>query len=237
MKVSIITSIYKGEQFIEHFLEQITRQTIFNKCELILINANSPEDEERHVEPFLKKFNNIKYFRLDVDPGLYAVWNLAIESSSAPYITNANLDDVKAPWCIEEQALELDFHPHIDLVYGATLETYKPLETFEKNSADKIFPCLDFSLKNLLQVNSPHSSPMWRRSIHDKYGHFDTNYKYCGDYEMWLRAATKGSEFKKINSNLSLYYRNDQGLSTKKDNINPALKEIEKIKNSYYNRT
>lgn len=231
MKVSIITSIYKGEQFIEHFLEQITRQTIFNKCELILINANSPEDEERHIEPFLEKFNNIKYFRLDVDPGLYAVWNLAIESSSAPYITNANLDDVKAPWCIEEQALELDFNPHIDLVYGATLETHKPLETFEKNSADKIFPCLDFSLENLLQVNSPHSSPMWRRSIHDKYGHFDTNYKYCGDYEMWVRAAKQKSLFKKIHSTLSLYYRNKDGLSTKESNLNQALEEIKNIKN------
>jgi len=45
-----------------------------------------------------------------------------------------------------------------------------------------------------------------------------------------VRAAKQKSLFKKINSTLSLYYRNKDGLSTKKSNLNPALKEIEKIK-------
>jgi hypothetical protein len=72
---------------------------------------------------------------------------------------------------------------------------------------------------------------MWRRTMHDKYGHFNSTYKYCGDYEMWVRAARQQSKFKKINSKLSLYYRNNDGLSTKESNLNSALKEIEKIKN------
>jgi len=234
MKAAIITSIYKGDKFINHFLEQITRQTIFNECELILINANSPDREFEIINGFLEDYPNIKYIKLEQDPGLYACWNLAIESSTAPYITNANLDDIKAPWCIEEQVLMLDNNNDIDMVYGETLETDTPLETFERNTALKIFPCLDHSLENLLKVNSPHSSPMWRRSIHQKFGHFNTDYKYCADYEFWLRAAHKGSTFKKINSKLSLYYRNPEGLSSKKENIDPALKEIEKIKKIYY---
>lgn len=231
MKASIITSVYKGERFINHFLNDITKQTIFNECELVIINAASPENEEQYINPFLQKYKNIKYFRLDTDPGIYAVWNLAIESSTAPYITNANLDDSKATWCIEEQAFVLDQHPHIDLVYGETLETFNELETFNRNSATQSFPCLDFSLENLVKVNSPHSSPMWRRTMHEKYGHFNADFKYCGDYEMWIRAAKQGSIFKKINSKLSLYYRNKNGLSTKKSNISAALKEIERIKN------
>ena len=42
-KISIITSVYDGDDYIESFLEDITRQTIFkDKCELIMVNANSP---------------------------------------------------------------------------------------------------------------------------------------------------------------------------------------------------
>jgi len=230
MKASIITSVYKGEKYINHFLNDITKQTIFNQCELIIINADSPENEEQYINPFLEKYKNIKYFRLEADPGIYAVWNLAIENSTAPYITNANLDDSKAHWCIEEQVFVLNQNPDVDLVYGETLETFKELETFNKNSATQIFPCLDFSLENLLKVNSPHSSPMWRRTMHDKYGHFDPAYKYCGDYEMWVRAAKQKSNFKKVNSKLSLYYRNKNGLSTKKSNLKAALEEIKKIR-------
>jgi glycosyltransferase involved in cell wall biosynthesis len=229
-KVSIITSIYKGEKYIAHFLDDITRQTIFNDCELVLLNANSPENEKKLIEPFLEKYDNIKYFELNVDPGIYAVWNLGVENSSAEYITNANVDDSKAPWCLEEQAFALDSNPEIDLVYGETLETITPLETFLQNTATQIFPCLEFSLENLLKVNSPHSSPMWRRRIHEKHGHFNPDFKYCGDYDMWVRAAKQDSVFKKINSQLSLYYRNPEGLSTKEENLEAALKEIERIK-------
>lgn len=230
MRASIITSVYKGERYINHFLNDITKQTIFNQCELVIINAASPENEEQYINPFLQKYKNIKYFRLNSDPGIYAVWNLAIENSTAPYITNANLDDSKAHWCIEEQSFVLDQNPDTYLVYGETLETFKELETFNKNSATQVFPCLDFSLENLLKVNSPHSSPMWRRAMHEKCGHFDTEYKYCGDYEMWVRAAKQGYLFKKINRQLSLYYRNKNGLSTKQENLQNALKEVQQIR-------
>ena len=56
MKASIITSVYKGEKYINHFLNDITKQTIFNQCELIIINADSPENEEQYINPFLEKY-------------------------------------------------------------------------------------------------------------------------------------------------------------------------------------
>ena len=41
--------MYDGDEFIEPFLEDITSQTIFDNCELILINANSPGNEEKII--------------------------------------------------------------------------------------------------------------------------------------------------------------------------------------------
>ena len=37
--VSIITSVFNGDEFIGGFLEDIVRQTIFHDCELIIIKV------------------------------------------------------------------------------------------------------------------------------------------------------------------------------------------------------
>jgi len=236
-KISLITSVYNGDEFIKPFLEDITKQTIFeDKCELILINANSPGNEEEVINEYLEKYpNNIIYKKLDTDPGIYSVWNIGVEMSTGEYLTNANLDDRKAPWSLEKHAKELYINDDVDLVYADMLITDKPNETWENNSANERkynFP--EFSFDNLKMVNMPHASPMWRKSIHRKYGLFEQKYKSAGDWELWLRAASKGSKFKKISSSpLGLYYFNPTGISTNPENFSWKRKEEEEIYETY----
>ena len=70
---------------------------------------------------------------------------------------------------------------------------------------------------NLLEFNSPHNAPMWRRSLHDELGLFDTNYKSAGDYEFWMRCQVAGKTFFKSNVPHVAYYVNPEGLSTRPD--------------------
>ena len=68
-KISIITSLYKGGAHIKGFLDDIVNQTIFKKeCELIIIDANSPDNEKDTILEYQKKYPNIVYCRLDDDP-------------------------------------------------------------------------------------------------------------------------------------------------------------------------
>ena len=66
-KISILTSVYDGDEYIRPFLEDITRQTIFeSKCELVIVNANSPGNEEEVIKEYVEKYpDNIKYKKLD----------------------------------------------------------------------------------------------------------------------------------------------------------------------------
>ena len=199
-KISIITSVYDGDEFIRPFLEDITRQTIFEeKCELVLINANSPGNEEEAIKEYLEKYpNNIIYEKLDEDPGIYGVWNKAIKMSSGEYITNANLDDRKAVNSLEVHAKELYQNKNVDLVYSDMMTTDEPNETWESNSSGgKKYNMAEFSFENLLMGNMPHAAPMWKKSVHDDHGYFDEEYKSAGDWEMWLRAASNNSQFMK----------------------------------------
>ena len=235
-KVSILTSVYNGDEFIRPFLEDITRQTIFkDKCELILINANSPGNEEEVIQEYMNKYpDNIIYKKLDEDPGIYAVWNMAAKMATGEYLTNANLDDRKAPGSIERHALELHLSTDIDLVYSNMLITHKANETFENNSSNgERYDFPDFSFENLLRGNMPHASPMWRKTVHEKYGYFEEKYRSAADWEMWLRCASQGSVFKKFNDVVGLYYFNPTGISTNPEHDGWKRKEEIEIFKKY----
>jgi len=235
-KISLITSVYDGDDYIEEFLKDITRQTIFkSNCEIILVNPKSPGNEKKVIDKYIKKYpDNIKYYELDEDPGIYGTWNYAIEMSTGEFITNANLDDRKAINSLEKHAKELVLNPDVDLVYADSLITDQPNETFENNSsAGRKYSFPEFSFENLKMVNAPHNNPMWRRDAHKKAGFFNDKYKSAGDWEMFLRMASRGSVFKKISGILGLYYFNPKGVSTNPENFEWKKEEEQEIYKTY----
>ncbi len=235
-KISIITSVYDGDKFIKNFMENITKQTIFEShCELIMIDANSPGSEETIIREYMERYpNNIRYEKLDKDPGIYAVWNRAIEMSTGEYITNANLDDIRREDCIELQAKAMFLNPEAGLVYNDNYQSHEPNTEFysDKVSTRYISPN-KVSLDLMLRGNAPHNSPMWRKDIHDKYGGFDEQYRSAGDWEMWLRGLSQGMKIKKIHLPLGVYYFNPEGISTSKENEGWKRQEEQTVYSKY----
>jgi glycosyltransferase involved in cell wall biosynthesis len=220
-RVSIITSVYDGDFFIDRFMKNIVQQTMFSECELILINANSPGNEEEYILPYLEKHSNIKYIKLNYDPGVYGVWNLGIFLAKAPYITNANLDDLRYTDCIQHCANYLDEHPDIALVYTDFVISTDPIHDVKQCQISKIFRHsdvyghLDESLtKNNIKNCLPGPQPMWRKNAHSKAGLFDDRFLYSGDWEMWCRMAKNGLKFRHFPILSGVYHYNPDGLST-----------------------
>lgn len=229
--VSIITSLYDGDAFIAGFMEDIVNQTIFDECELIIINANSPGHEDTIIQPYVATYPNIIYKKFSHDPGIYGVWNIAIRIARGHYITNANVDDRLRHDCYELHKNCLDNAPDIDLIYSDCYITNIPNETFEQNNTCQVLTRSPFSLEALKKCCLPNNHPMWRKSLHVKYGLFDESFKIAGDWEMWLRAATCGAQFAKLDMVLGLYFLNPRGLSS-----NPSGKwkaEMQKVLTLY----
>tara|TARA_Y100000034_G_scaffold132464_1_gene195501 strand:+ start:1115 stop:3094 length:1980 start_codon:yes stop_codon:yes gene_type:complete len=229
-KVSIITSVYDGDSYIRPFLEDITRQTIFDRCELILVNANSPGKEEDVIREYMKKHSNIIYKKLEKDPGIYGTWNEALKHVTGEYVTNANLDDRKALNSLEKHAMTLMTSPDVGLVYADSLVTDTPNETFENNSANgNRYNFEQFSKEAMLRGNQAHNNPMWRKELHERYGVFEEKYKSAGDWEFFLRCAFDNVKFQKLNDVLGLYYFNPKGVSTDPENFKWKQKEEREI--------
>lgn len=229
-RVTIITSLYNGDLFIEGFLHDIVQQTIFNQCELLIINANSPGNETPIIETYCKRYPNIRYIKLNHDPGLYGVWNLGIKMARADYVTNANVDDRLAYTCYEEHANCLDNHPEVNLVYSDHYASYVPNEDFyaARLHNNGVWYYREFSQQNNEAYCLGGNHPMWRLSMHDKAGLFNETFACAGDWEMWIRAGRSGSIFKKINKNLAVFFINRKGLSAQ-DRHKNEIARIEKM--------
>lgn len=243
-KTTILTSLFSCKPFIEGFMYDITRQTAFEDCELFLLYCDFNDDPEIDglVQEFKNKYKNIRYEKGEQFRGIgvYEAWNYMIQNSSSKYITNANVDDRLFSNCIEDHVSFLEENENIDLsyCYNAVSRIANESEEDFKKSMEfgghiSIWPCYAFSFESLLMSNSPHNHPVWRRSLHDKFGYFSTDYKSASDWEFWLRCAYGGSKMKRIEKLLGLYYLNPEGMSTKKENMDRNLKEVEEIRKKY----
>jgi len=224
--VSIITTFHEGKGFLNNFLENITNQTIFNDCELIIIDAGSCRGESELIKKYLKKFDNIVYKRLEEKEAITPCLNRALELSNGEYVTFAFIDDVKRNDCLEVLYNNMKDDTTIDLVYGDVYCTEVANEKFEENSSNSMlfdhsrFP---FSKENMIKC-LPGPMPLWRRNMHDKYGFFDSERcNYADDWEMWLRSVSNGSRFKKIDEVVGLYYSG--GRSSSDDNLEQKREE------------
>jgi glycosyltransferase involved in cell wall biosynthesis len=234
-KVSIITSVFDGDKFIGPFLKDITSQTYFSNCELVLVDCNSPGNERQVIESYAELHENIKYIKLQEDPGVYGAWNEAIRQSTGEFITNANLDDRRCTLHIEELVRTALAYKDCDLFYSPCLVTNEENETYNENSSQgQVYPTYEFTREGMVKC-LPGPMPLWKRDLHDKHGYFDESYKSAGDWEMWLRFVAGGSKFKLTPTVLGLYYHNPFGLSTSVDNKNNKLVEEKKVFRKYRN--
>jgi glycosyltransferase involved in cell wall biosynthesis len=231
--VTAIASLYRGGAYIEHFLENITTQTIFtDACELIIVDAASPDGEATIIERYIARHPNIRLLRLDRRIGIYEAWNLAIAEARGEYLTNTNVDDVRRHDSLELQAATLEALPGIDVVYQDVLYALSPNVSYELASRVGLKSRLPLvGHTTLLSSNPPHNAPMWRRRLHDELGCFNTAYSSAADLEFWFRCVSAGKTFFKLDDPHVVYYHNPEGASTRSDS--PGTREAREIGSAY----
>tara|TARA_R110000868_G_scaffold404502_1_gene682730 strand:+ start:196 stop:1836 length:1641 start_codon:yes stop_codon:yes gene_type:complete len=234
-KISIITSMYKAGEYIEHFMSEVTKQIIFNKCELIILDANSPDNEKIVIDKYLEKYDNIKYLRLSETLSVQETMNIGLDMATGEYLTLWNVDDTREYGALKILSHHLTTDPNVDLVYADCFQTYTKNERFDNNTSAGYWyehSRFEFSKKAMIKC-LPGPLPMWKRKMTDDNGKFDESLKFAGDWEMWLRCVSSGSRFKRINRTLGLYYMNPDGLSTSKSNQAEKFKEERSLFNKY----
>ena len=89
MKVDIISSAFNCDSFLEGFFIDITRQTFFDNCNLILVAPNPSEKLKKIYDLYRSRFSNISLIALESDPGISRCLNIG--QSLTQFILNVFL--------------------------------------------------------------------------------------------------------------------------------------------------
>jgi len=211
--VTLISSIFRGDEFLPGFLENCSRLQGYEDCEHFLIRAGSPGGEHGRLVEHVRQRPSAVYLNLAEDPGLYEVWNLGSRLATGRYLSNANIDDRRAPEHVAKLKAVLDGDPDVDVASTSLRVTKQRNLAWDDSEGCQIL----FSFTDDQQVtgealmtrayhNIPHCMPMWRRSLHSRVGSFDEKrYGATADKAFWLRAGSQGSIFHLSAQPLGLY--------------------------------
>ncbi len=91
MKVSVIVPVYNVEEYIEKCLESLVHQTLTD-LEIIVVNDGSPDNSEKIIKKYEKKYKNIKYL-VKENGGLSDARNFGLKYAKGEYIAFLDSDD------------------------------------------------------------------------------------------------------------------------------------------------
>ena len=230
-RVTIMTTFAEAEDYVEDWLQTVTNQTIFDEVDVIIYDAGSVGVESEIVLKYCSLFPNIKYIKNDKRIGSSKAFNIMINESPNEYIGMISIDDRPSPEYTEKLRKYLHFS-EVDLVYGDCIQSYEknaPIdESFYKSTNYYEHSLKDFSQQNMIK-SLPGPMPMFRKSMIEKNGGFDTSFKHSNDWELWLRCVRSGAKFYKVHSRIGLYYFNPDGVTTSANIFKSKIQEEAKL--------
>ncbi len=230
--VSVIVSTYASEAFMTECLDDLVSQTIFSQMEIIIVDANSPENEKSIVKSYQQQFSNIKYIRTRERIGIYAAWNIAIQAASGEFIMPMSTNDRLSKEACENLLKALYDSPGVMLVYGDSYMTQIPHQTFENHTLSGMMKWPDYSFEELKEKCLVGPNPMWRKSVHDTVGYFDEQFQAIGDQDFWIRIGEQ-YDLRHIPVVTGLFWNTTESLS---GNSQVATDEIRRIRFKYNKR-
>ena len=229
--VSALVSTYNAERFLPGCLTSLEEQTIADRIEIVIIDSGSSENEAAIAMSFAEEFGNVVYERTKERETLYRAWNRGLAHARGRYITNANTDDRWRQDAFEVLSSRLDERPDVALVYADSAITESPDESFESAPVVGFWRWPEFSKDALFRESCIGPHPMWRRSLHERYGAFDASFEVAGDYEWWLRIA-RNETLLHVPEALGLYYMSEHNLGRR--NPERIMKEVQRARQLHW---
>ena len=185
-QVSVVTSVYNGEEYLEECVDSILNQT-FQNFEYIILNNGSTDGTARILQRYTDpRLRIIHQENLGISKSL----NKGINLSNSDLIARLDADDFSAPKRLEKQVTFMEKHPDIVLCGSRWLELAG--EKLSKQIVD--FVETDQAIKKSMSLFNPfsHSGVIFRKKTFITAGGYSERFKYSQDYDLWLRMLAFG---------------------------------------------
>ena len=188
-KVSVVTSVYNGEVFLEQCVRSILGQT-FRDFEFIILN-NGSTDRTAQI------LNQLRDPRLRIihqeNLGVTRSLDKGVRMARADLIARLDVDDYSFPNRLERQVDFMDRNLDYALCGAKSLELI----------GDKILPQRvpfienDENIRRILSCYNPfaHSAIMFRKQSFIDAGGYDEQFTFGIDYDLWIRILQTGKGY------------------------------------------
>ncbi len=225
-KVSIILPSYNGEKYIAESIQSIINQSI-DDWELIIVNDCSSDKTLKIANSFAEKDNRIIVISNESNKKLPASLNIGFEQAHGKYLTWTSDDNIYKYNALEKMCEYLDSHPNTDMVSmnmdiidekGNFLHEFSNYFVYKRNA------------EYLMDSCNIGAAFMYRQTIAQKVGSYDTNTFCAEDYDYWCRIALTG-KIDYTNDNIYMYRLQSESLTATKQDV--VFEKTLKIKQKY----
>lgn len=213
MLVSIIMPAYNAALYLEDSIKSVLNQT-YKHWELLIIDDGSTDETLGIARQYSLKDSRIRVFNQE-NRGIGAARNVGIRASGGAWIAFLDSDDLWVETKLERQLEVGDKYSDVDVIYtngsiffNNDLSSLHLYETISGRFTNKEMYLLELNT-NILPV----LSILVKRSLINKVGLQDEDYRYGEDWDHWLRMARGGAVFFGLEEKLFYYRRHSNNIS------------------------
>jgi hypothetical protein len=210
--ISVVVSAFNSENWLRACLQQLVSQTVIDRCEIVVIDSGSQEDEAGVCREFATLLPNLIYERTARET-LYAAWNRGLSKARGHYFVNVNTDDALAPDALECFVRAMDEDSNAALAYADCVWSPMPNAPYPWPDSWKRVRYESYAAEMALFYCFTSCTQFWRIAELKRLGGFDPEFKAAGDYEVLCRMVSQGMKALHIPRPLSAFYQNPNGLS------------------------
>ncbi len=198
-KISIITPVYNGAEYIKDCISSVLSQSYTNK-EHIIVDGLSKDDTMNIVNGFTTDSNVVAIS--EQDKGIYDAMNKGIKKATGDYLFFLGADDVFYNSNVLSDIFNSEEnYNNIDILYGKTIYS----------TSQHIYG-REVCLNDLKTYQLNHQTIFYHKRVFEKIGNYEIKYRICADAIFNIKCFKDDTVSKKyIDIIISKF--NDTGLS------------------------
>lgn len=184
MKVSIVTVVYNGEQYIEDCIQSVLAQN-YPDIEYVVIDGGSKDST---VEKISKYADQIAHFVSEPDKGIYDAMNKGIRAATGDIVGILNADDFYSSHDAIAKVVETFLEKGVE----ATFADVRFIKENDKNKTIRYYSSAKWYPEKFARGYMPaHPTFFTYRKYFASYGLYRTDMRIAADYELLIRFLYK----------------------------------------------
>lgn len=216
-KLSVVTTLYNCEQFIEESIQSVLDQT-YSNFEWIIINDGSTDSTWRIATEMLAEDHRVTMINSSENKKIPRRRNEAIKMSRGKYIAIQDGDDISLPMRFEKEIAYLEKNTNVFCVGGHAImidHNGNQLEAMNYPPITHNQIVNGLLYKKLNPMIDP--STMFKKEVFESLGGYtlDESIYTVPDMDLWARALVKGKVFANLPEIIIKYRKNKNGMTEK----------------------